>query len=67
VKAGLTETFTTTENLISNFETKSFVALQRYIIFVTASKILRKFFFLNEKEQAQIIAGTVSKLGGVSE
>ena len=67
MKAGLTETFTTTENLISNFETKSFVALQRYVIFVTASKILRKFFFLNEKEQAQIIEKTVSKLGGASE
>jgi F-type H+-transporting ATPase subunit b len=45
VKNGLTETFSTTENLISNFENKAFVALQRYIIFVTASKILRKFFF----------------------
>jgi len=64
VKNGLTETFSTTENLISNFENKAFVALQRYIIFVTASKILRKFFFLNEKEQAKIIEVTVSKLGG---
>jgi F-type H+-transporting ATPase subunit b len=64
VKSGLTETFATTENLISNFETKSFVTLQRYIIFITASKILRKFFFLNEKEQAQIIEGTISRLGG---
>jgi F-type H+-transporting ATPase subunit b len=67
VKAGLNETFTTTENLISNFEKKSFVALQRYIIFVTASKILRKFFFLNEKEQAQIIEVAVSKLKGGDE
>jgi F-type H+-transporting ATPase subunit b len=66
VKAGLTETFNTTENLITNFETKSFVALQRYIIFVTVSKILRKFFFLNQKEQAQIIEGTLFKLGGVT-
>jgi F-type H+-transporting ATPase subunit b len=64
VKSGLTETFTTTETLISNFETKSFVALQRYIIFITASKILRKFFFLNEKEQAKIIEVTVANLGG---
>jgi F-type H+-transporting ATPase subunit b len=64
VKNGLTETFSTTENLISNFENKAFVALQRYIIFVTASKILRKFFFLNEKEQAKIIELTIAKLGG---
>jgi F-type H+-transporting ATPase subunit b len=66
VKAGLTETFSTTENLITNFENKAFVALQRYIIFVTASKILRKFFFLSEKEQAKLIEVTVSKLGGVN-
>jgi hypothetical protein len=31
---------------------------------VTASKILRKFFFLNEKEQAKIIEVTIAKLGG---
>jgi len=66
VKTGLTETFSTTENLITNFENKAFVALQRYIIFVTASKILRKFFFLSEKEQAKLIEVTVSKLGGLS-
>jgi len=64
VKNGLAETFSTTENLISNFENKAFVALQRYIIFVTASKILRKFFFLKEKEQAKIIEVTIAKLGG---
>jgi len=64
VKNGLTETFSKTENLISNFENKAFVTLQRYIIFVTASKILRKFLFLNEKEQAKIIEITISKLGG---
>jgi F-type H+-transporting ATPase subunit b len=64
VKNGLTETFSTTENLILNFENKAFVALQRYIVFVTASKILRKFFFLSEQEQAKLIEGTVLKLGG---
>ena len=39
VKSGLLETFTTTENLITNFEKKAFLSLQRYIIFVTASII----------------------------
>jgi len=65
VKAGLLETFTTTENLIKNFETKAFISLQRYIIFVTASKILRKFLFLSETEQSKLIEVTISKLGGM--
>lgn len=64
VKKGLLETFETTENLISNFENKAFVSLQRYIILVTASKILRKFFGLSEKEQSKLIEVTISKLGG---
>ena len=64
VKAGLTETFSTSENLIKNFETKAFVSLQRYIIFITASKILRKFFFLSEKEQSKLVEITILKIGG---
>ena len=55
VKNGLLETFTTTENLITNFEKKAFISLQRYIIFVTASRILRKFLFLSEEEQSKLI------------
>lgn len=65
VKAGLTETFITTENLVKNFENKSFIALQRYMILVTASKILRKFLFLSETEQSKLIDVTISKLGGI--
>lgn len=64
VKAGLTETFTTTENLIKNFENKAFLSLQKYMIFVTASKILRKFLYLSESEQSKLIEVTISKLGG---
>lgn len=63
VKKGITETFSTTESLIKNFEKKAFLSLQRYIILVTASKILRKFFFLSEKEQSKLIELTISKLG----
>jgi F-type H+-transporting ATPase subunit b len=63
VKSGLGETFLTTENLIKNFEKKAFVSLQRYLILITASKILRKFFFLSEKEQSKLIESTISKLG----
>jgi len=64
VKTGLTETFATTETLIKNFENKSFIALQRYMILVTASKILRKFLYLSEDEQSKLIEVTISKLGG---
>ena len=65
VKSGLLETFITTENLITNFEKKAFLSLQRYIIFVTASRILRKFLFLSEQEQSKLIEVTIAKLGGV--
>jgi F0F1-type ATP synthase membrane subunit b/b' len=64
VKGARTETFSTTESLIKNFENKTFLSLQRYIVLVTASKILRKFFFLSEKEQSKLIELTISKLGG---
>ena len=66
VKDALNETFLTTETLIKNFENKTFLSLQRYIVLVTASKILRKFFFLSEKEQSKLIELTISKLGGES-
>lgn len=64
VKTGLAETFTTTENLIQNFENKAFVTLQRYIIYVTVSKVLRKFLLLSESEQSKLIEVTITKLGG---
>ena len=64
VKTGLTEAFITTENLVKVFENKSFLALQRYIIFITASKILRKFLFLSETEQSKLIETRISNLGG---
>ena len=64
VKTALTETFSTTEDLIKNFENKTFISLQRYIIYVTASKILRKFLMLSEIEKSKLIEITISKLGG---
>ncbi|MCR9073260.1 MAG: hypothetical protein NXI18_16275 [Alphaproteobacteria bacterium] len=63
VKNSLIEVFTTTENLIQNFENRAYVSLQRYIVLTAASKILRKFFFLSKKEQSQLIELTISKLG----
>jgi F-type H+-transporting ATPase subunit b len=65
VKNGLLNTFSTTENLITNFENKTFISLQRYILLVTASRILRKFLFLSESEQTKLVQITISKLGGV--
>ena len=64
VKNGLTNTFSTTEELIKNFENKAFVSLQRYMVLVTASRILIKFLFLSETEQSNLIDATISKLGG---
>jgi|TARA_B110000091_G_scaffold72560_1_gene79963 F0F1-type ATP synthase membrane subunit b/b' len=64
VKTGLTETFTTTESLIKNFENKAFVSLQRYMVLVTASRILRKFLFLSDTDKSKLIDSTITKLGG---
>ena len=62
VKNGFAQTFSTTENLISSFEKKAFLSLQRYILFLTASRILRKFLLLSEVEQSKLIETTISKL-----
>ena len=66
VKTGLLDTFLTTENLINNFENKAFLTLQQYLIFITASKILRKFLFLSEAEKSKVIEVTILKLGGTN-
>lgn len=66
IRKGLVETFSTSENLIKNFENKAFISLQRYIILVTASKILRKFLFLSEKDQTKFVESTIARLGGVT-
>jgi hypothetical protein len=38
--------------------------VEEYIIFITASKILRKFLFLSEQEQSKLIETKISNLGG---
>jgi F0F1-type ATP synthase membrane subunit b/b' len=55
VKTGLQDTFLTIENLILNFEKKAFLSLQRYILLLTAAKILKKFLQLSESEQSKLI------------
>jgi F-type H+-transporting ATPase subunit b len=64
VKKNLLDTFEITENFIKNFEKKAFLSLQRYILFVTASRILRKFLLLSENEQSKLVETIIAKLGG---
>lgn len=62
-KKGIEETFDTSEKLITNLETKAFYSLQRYIIFVATSKILREFFSLSTEKQSKLVELTISKFG----
>jgi hypothetical protein len=64
VKNNLLENFRATEKFLTNFETKSFLNLQKYILFFLASRILRKFLFLSENEQSKFLEGIIKKLGG---
>jgi F0F1-type ATP synthase membrane subunit b/b' len=65
VQVGILETFQTTEILVANLKKKAFLSLRRYILFLTASRILRKFFFLSEKEQSKMVESIIQKLGGL--
>jgi F-type H+-transporting ATPase subunit b len=64
VSLALLENFTATEELINNFEKKAYLSLQRYILLITGSKILRKFLSLSNKEQSQIIENIINNLSG---
>lgn len=64
VKNFLDENIVTTKTLLRNFEKKAFLSLQKSINYLVASKILRKFFTLTEKEQIKLMEITVSSLGG---
>jgi len=66
VKMGLLDTFETTSQLVENFERKAFISLQRYVLLITASRILRSFLGLSQKEQSKFIEAILIKLGGVS-
>lgn len=65
IRLGVNETFYTTELFILNYEKKVFLTLQRYILFLTASRILRKFIYLSEEDQSRLIEVTIAKLGGM--
>ena len=66
VKLGLLDTFETTAKLVDNFEKKAFLSLQRYILYITASRILRNFLILSQKEQSKFIEVILTRLGGFS-
>lgn len=51
-----------TETIISTFEKKAFSDLQRLILLLTTSQILRKFFLLSEEEQTRLIDTNLSIL-----
>lgn len=62
VKSGLQASFLSTEKFLNSYEKKAFLSLQRYILFLTASRILRKFLFFSDTEQSKLIESIVAKL-----
>lgn len=55
-------TLSTSESIVINFQIKSLLILQNYILILLATKILRKFYFLSEKDQLKIIDLNINKL-----
>lgn len=53
-----------TKNVINTLEKKSFLALQKYLLYIVTGKILRKFLTISEKDQSQLIESTLVKLRG---
>jgi len=64
IKKESLEIFFTTDNLIKNSEKKAFFQLKQYIILIIASRVLRKFLNLSEKDKSNFVETTISKLGG---
>ena len=62
LRVNLAQSFELTENLVTTLEKKSFSDLQRYVLFLTASKILRKFVSLSEMEQSSLIETNFMKI-----
>jgi F0F1-type ATP synthase membrane subunit b/b' len=61
-KNRLTELFFMTEILMLNVERKTFLALQRYILLVSASKILSQFLCLSSSEKSRLIDSILKTL-----
>ena len=62
IKKTLEEVFVTSENLLTNFETKSNLSLQSYLILFTVGKLLKSFFNLSKEEKANLTTSIISKL-----
>lgn len=67
VKNGFATTFTTTQLFLKTFENKAFLSLQRYLLFLTASRILRKFLLLSRNEQTKFVDMALTSLGGMKQ
>lgn len=62
IKKTLQEVFVTSENLLTNFENKSNLSLQSYLILFTVGKLLKNFFNLSKEEKANLTTSIISKL-----
>ena len=56
------DNFLITETLISNFEKRAFVLIQKYILILTVSKLVKKFAELPDSEQFKFFKEALSKL-----
>jgi len=64
VKNLIDKNLVTSKKLAQNLEKKYFLSLQQYILYIVASKILRRFFSLSHKEQSNLLETTLSKIRG---
>ena len=62
IKSSLSDTFTLTENLIFNYEKKALILIQRYILIITVTKLVKKFSNLSKNEQLKFLTLAISKL-----
>lgn len=64
MKNVLDQNFLASKKLVQNLETKYFLCLQKYVLYIVAVKILRRFFSLSQKEQSKLLEITLYKIGG---
>lgn len=60
-KKNLEESFSTTKLLIKNIENKIYLTLQKQILFIVASQILRNFFLLSKKNKSKLVEKAIEK------
>ena len=63
LQKGIKKNFEVIETVFGTFETKLFLSLQRYLLFLTAGKILRKFFAISLYQQSKFIQIAITQLG----